>query len=493
MLTVVTWLWNQPGFRTKYNAQTVITMRDMIKKYYNKPHRFVCVTDENILDIETISLGDTFSDLKNPTWENGPSCYRRLIAFKKDIGKLFGERFISIDLDAIIMGDLSPIFDRTEEAVFLSGISKAVPYCGSLFMLNAGCRQEVWVNFNPDRSPSITESAGLKGSDQAWISYCLKNEATWQYGKDILDFSHYTKYGKLEKEKPDCSIIFFNGKLKPWDKKVREQYPWIKEYYNYETSPRYRICIVQFDNHRNISYKNLNTAYKNSIRENMPDAGIDEILLKPMVKDIHKGWVYTANTIKLKAWVDYLEKTNEPVIFSDCDMLAIGDGSKAFIENPDFDIAFTGNLNSKNIPLNGGIVFVRPNERSRSFFRHWLKINEMLYNDEILHRKYRARWAGMNQAALGYMFDNGYPECKILFLPRKRWNATEGYWQKIDKDTVFVHVKEALRKLVLNKELPGGIYKEPMLLWYKYAGPELSPPVPVLTKKVHHRIPNRWL
>ena len=67
MLTVVTWLWNQPGFRTKYNAQTVITMRDMIKKYYNKPHRFVCVTDEKIQGIETIPLGDAFSDLKNPT------------------------------------------------------------------------------------------------------------------------------------------------------------------------------------------------------------------------------------------------------------------------------------------------------------------------------------------------------------------------------------------------------------------------------------------
>jgi hypothetical protein len=416
-----------------------------------------------------------------------------LIAFKKDIGKLFGERFISIDLDAIIMGDLSPIFDRTEEAVFLKGISSSVPYCGSLFMLNAGCRQEVWDNFDSVASPVITKAAGLRGSDQAWISYCLKNEATWQYGKDILDFSHYTRYGKLEKEKPDCSIMFFNGNIKPWDIKIRNKYSWIKEYYNYETPPRYRICIVEFDNHRNISYKNLATAYKNSIRENMPDAVIDNICLKPMVKDIHKGWIYTANTIKLKAWVDYLEKTNEPIIFSDCDMLAIGDGEKAFIANPAFDIAFTGDLNSKKTPLNGGIVFVRPNERSRAFFRHWLKINEKLYNDEALHSKYRARWAGMNQAALGYIFDRGYPECRIEFLPLKRWNATESYWPDIDNDTVFVHVKETLRKLVLDKTPPGGMYRDLMLLWYKHAGPGLSPPVAVLTKKAHHRIPNRWL
>jgi len=267
----------------------------------------------------------------------------------------------------------------------------------------------------------------------------------------------------------------------------------MKEFYNQKTPPRYRICIVQFDNHRNISYKILNTAYKKSIRENMPDAVIDEIILEPMVKDINRNWTFTSNSIKLKAWVAYLEKTNDPIIFSDCDMLALGDGGKAFIENPDFDIALTGDLSSKNIPLNGGIVFVRPNERSRAFFRYWLEINNKLYNDESIHSKYRARWAGMNQAALGYMFDKGYPECKILFLPRKRWNATNRYWHEIDEDTVFVHIKGNLRKLLLDEKQPCSIYKKAMLKWYQYSDADMKKlEAKWKQERPFPRIPNRW-
>ena len=85
MLTVVTWLWSQPGFRTRYTPEIVLEMRDMVKRFYKKPHRFVCVTDQRIDGVETVRLkGGCFQNLRIPTWENGPSCYRRLIAFKKD-------------------------------------------------------------------------------------------------------------------------------------------------------------------------------------------------------------------------------------------------------------------------------------------------------------------------------------------------------------------------------------------------------------------------
>lgn len=234
MLTVVTWLWSQPGFRTKYDSQVVITMRDMVAKYYRKPHRFVCVTDELIPGVETIPLGSAFSDLKNPTWENGPSCYRRLIAFRRDISKYFGDRFVSIDLDAIIMGDLSPLWDRQEDTVLLSGTSKNVPYCGAMWMMDSGSRPQVWNEFDQIDSPIITTNAGLKGSDQAWISYMLRDEASWKISDDIQDFAQYDKTHRSSRIKPDCRIMFFNGRRKPWDKDVRSIYPWIREVYPYE-------------------------------------------------------------------------------------------------------------------------------------------------------------------------------------------------------------------------------------------------------------------
>ena len=231
MLTVVTWLWNQPGFRTRYTPETVKEMKRMVDKFYTKSHRFICVTDQKIDGIETVRLGNIFSNLENPTWENGPSCYRRLIAFKRDAGKIFGERFVSIDLDAIILDDVTDIWDRRENVVLLKGISKDVPYCGAMFMLKAGTRPNVWEFFDPYTSPEKTAAAGIKGSDQAWISYVLKKEACWEFGKEIVDFTHHIK---VNKRKPNAKIVFFNGSFKPWDPFVRKRTPWIKDFYEYE-------------------------------------------------------------------------------------------------------------------------------------------------------------------------------------------------------------------------------------------------------------------
>lgn len=231
MLTVVTWLWSQPGFRTRYTPEIVLEMRDMVKRFYKKPHRFVCVTDQRIDGVETVRLGRLFSKLENPTWENGPSCYRRLIAFKKDAERLFGNRFVSIDLDTILLDDVTELWDRKEDVVLLKGISKDVPYCGAMFMMKTGCRPQVFDLFDPKTSPQKTAAAGIKGSDQAWISYVLKKEACWKFGEDIIDFSHYIKESK---KKPDAKIVFFNGSFKPWDPFVRERTPWIKEAYQYE-------------------------------------------------------------------------------------------------------------------------------------------------------------------------------------------------------------------------------------------------------------------
>lgn len=234
MLTVVTWLWDQPCFRTQYDVQTVITMRDMVVKYYQKPHRFVCVTEEDIPGIETIKLDDQFAALSNPTWENGPSCYRRLIAFSSEAAEQFGERFVSIDLDAMIMGDLSPLWDRDDDIVLLPGLSAHVPYCGSMWMMDTGCRPDVWSKFDPEKSPRLTMAAGLKGSDQAWLGYMLKDEPIWKGQSDIMYFGPYTKSGRIARDKPDCRIMFFNGRLKPWDSDVRKAFPWITEHYPYE-------------------------------------------------------------------------------------------------------------------------------------------------------------------------------------------------------------------------------------------------------------------
>lgn len=231
-----------------------------------------------------------------------------------------------------------------------------------------------------------------------------------------------------------------------------------------------RICTVQFDRGLGADYSELLSVFRRSVAASMPGVVLDEIILGDQPKDYGHNWTYQSNTIKLEAWVKYLEQTDDDVVLADCDMLATGDASLAFTENPDFDVAFTGDLTRKTTPINGGIVFVRPTAAARAFFRVWLTANKLLYDNPTLHAKYRTRWSGMNQATLGYLMNNGYPDCNIQFLPLQRWNNTDSFWHAIDDSTVFVHYKGALRTAVLARQKPHGTMAQAMKLWYNTAG-----------------------
>src|SRR3546814_19892900 len=72
-------------------------------------------------DVCSSDLGE-FLDISNPRWSNGrPQCYRRLSMFRRDAGEIFGERFVSMDLDVVVGGPLDPLFDRPEDLVLFKG------------------------------------------------------------------------------------------------------------------------------------------------------------------------------------------------------------------------------------------------------------------------------------------------------------------------------------------------------------------------------------
>src|SRR5687768_16102126 len=92
-LTFVSWRWLSPvGYRSVFAPDTVYALRDMIARYYQHPHRFVCVTDEPKLlpGIETIQMWEDGAAIPSPSGRHNPSCYRRLKVFAPDAGKLFG-------------------------------------------------------------------------------------------------------------------------------------------------------------------------------------------------------------------------------------------------------------------------------------------------------------------------------------------------------------------------------------------------------------------
>lgn len=234
MLTVVTFLWKpRPGYRSKFCTEHVNVLRRMVRRHYQGPHRFVLMTDDPTgitePDIEIFELWHDFRSVENPSGRGNPSCYRRLRLFAPEPGAFLGERFVCLDLDSVLVGDMAPLWDRDEDFLIWKSGTSGNPYNGSMFMLKAGARPQVWTDFDPVWSPINTRRSGLYGSDQAWIAYCLGDkEETWTAEDGVLSFrlNIESRNGRL----PDhAKIVFFHGNGDPWDPPIQKRYPWVKK------------------------------------------------------------------------------------------------------------------------------------------------------------------------------------------------------------------------------------------------------------------------
>jgi len=235
--SVVTFKWEPfVGYRSRFESEHVNTLFRMIDRHYPSPYRRICVTDNPIgIDtnrIEVVPLWPDFANVPNPNGRTNPSCYRRLKLFAPDAGATFGERLVSIDLDTVIVGDLTKLFSRTEDFVIWgqSDFPKTQWYNGSLWMLKTGSRPKVWSEFDPKTSPMLAQRAGKKGSDQGWFSYILgPNEATWTTKDGVYSYRVHLSKNSYELP-PDAKVIAFHGRVDPWSYEA-QNIDWIRRLY----------------------------------------------------------------------------------------------------------------------------------------------------------------------------------------------------------------------------------------------------------------------
>lgn len=237
MLSVVCWRWPPlPGYRATFGPQTVNVLRSMVARCYTDPHRFLCVTNDRTgIDprVEIVKPWNDFVSVPNPNAARGrprPSCFRRLRAFHPDIAATFGERFVSLDLDVVLVGDVRPLWNRLEDFVCYGGTHATNPYNGSMWLLRAGTRPQVWERFNPETSPAQAKAAGFFGSDQGWISACLgPDEARWGQADGVYSFRNAVRpLGALPS---GARMVVMHGAWKPWDLHVKTRHPWVHLHY----------------------------------------------------------------------------------------------------------------------------------------------------------------------------------------------------------------------------------------------------------------------
>lgn len=232
MLTILGWLWKDELCKAQYTVRHANVWARSIDRNLTLPHRFVLATDypedqwhEFDPLIKPIVLWNDWRSVRNPTWPaHKPQCYVRLKAFSEEARELIGPRFVSIDLDVLVMGNLDGILGRTEDFLIYhrhnSNSHETVnTYQASMWMMTAGARKQVWQDFTGEASAKA--AAQFMGSDQAWIRYKLgPDEPGWTDKDGVYSFVSHIKanpmrFARLAPEK--ARLIFFQGNDKPWD------------------------------------------------------------------------------------------------------------------------------------------------------------------------------------------------------------------------------------------------------------------------------------
>jgi hypothetical protein len=205
-----------------YGPKHVHILKAMVDRHLSIPHEFICITDDStgLEGIKTVPLWDKCRHLGG--------CYNRLYAFSDDMRSIIGDRFVMIDLDCVITGDITPLFDIDDDfkinGYFFGDMDQH--YNGGLVLMNAGARSKVWDEFDPIRSPKhVSTVKSVVGSDQAWIRICLgKGEKRFTEDEGVYNFIRL----KNQKLPEDAKIVFFAGKRDP---STSQDVDWVKKHW----------------------------------------------------------------------------------------------------------------------------------------------------------------------------------------------------------------------------------------------------------------------
>lgn len=230
MVSIVCWLWADSQHRI-FLPEHVNVLYKMLARHMSIPFKLICISDKTedfIPEIEVLQTpkeAAALSKLRSPEGDRFPSCYRRLWAFSKE-AKVLGERCLFTDIDIVVMRDLAPLFKRTEEFVGWRPYrdwGNRLRFGGGTYLLTPGTRTHVWENFEGAASISVARGAGYRGSDQAWLSYCLANEEVYFPMNAGVYSVRDLKYMHIAPQ--DALLVHFNGNAKPW----QSQHQWVKE------------------------------------------------------------------------------------------------------------------------------------------------------------------------------------------------------------------------------------------------------------------------
>jgi len=221
------------------------------------PHRIVVISDNKATrerfksEAQVVPL---WSDLR----EAGGKCFVRLKCFDDSFRQIIAEpRWCWIDLDMVLVDDVTPIFQK-QGAFVMSGVElPPQPVNGSFVIADHGVAPELFTNFKNNLGlwQNNVKGRGLRygGSDQAMIGlvandkitkvtrddglFCYRDDIAprhlWAYEswkrRSLVDgLSHEPTGGAMP---VGARMLQMNGPWSPWSERVQTLSPWILQHY----------------------------------------------------------------------------------------------------------------------------------------------------------------------------------------------------------------------------------------------------------------------
>jgi len=227
VISIVTFKWKSLHSRG-FTSLHVNILYAMIKRNVKCPFKFFCVTDDKEgINPEITSLDLWPEPVMPETKTKRPQCYKRLELFYPEMKEVFGPRVVCMDLDTVIVKDITGIISTPGE--FVGYNKRYIPYQGAFFIHDIGSRPYVWTDFDPLTSPKLAKK--YEGSDQAWLSYKLPPGEKVLRKEDGLYCYDADKVNKAKPLPPNCKMVIFRGGYKPHYDKVFRKHKWIQEHY----------------------------------------------------------------------------------------------------------------------------------------------------------------------------------------------------------------------------------------------------------------------
>lgn len=228
-LSIVTWLWRKQNKKTqKFNEQNVDELYFNFKNNYDYDFNFFCITDKKYKLNENI-VQESFPEIFCDTNIYNKGCYKRIALFDSKYGLKFGERILQLDLDIVIVNNITSFLSIEDPLKIWQAPSigpvKLVKN-PTVMLFNVSHMQWFYNRFINEYDEMIKKAKEkYAGTDQALFSEFF-NCPVWTHEDGIYSFRDYNEINN-DKLPENAKIISFNS-AKSWAEKDKLKLKWLK-------------------------------------------------------------------------------------------------------------------------------------------------------------------------------------------------------------------------------------------------------------------------